>query len=248
MTTQDYFGAKGTFDTGSGMATIYRLSALEKAGLVKIEKLPFSIRVLLEAALRQADGFEITKESIETIAKWGPDSAGKEEIPFKPARVVLQDFTGVPSIVDLAALRNAMQRMGGDPKKVNPLVPVDLVVDHSVQVDQFGSELALYFNAELEFERNRERYEFLKWGQGAFDNFRVVPPATGIVHQVNLEYLAPAVQLRTLNGDGMPVAYPDSLVGTDSHTTMINGLGVVGWGVGGIEAEAVMLGQPMFFL
>jgi aconitate hydratase len=248
MTVHDTFSAKDTFETGSGKAIIYRISALEKAGVANISRLPFSIRVLLEAALRQADGFEITKEAIETIANWGPDSAGKQEIPFKPARVVLQDFTGVPSVVDLAALRNAMARMGGAPRKVNPLVPVDLVVDHSVQVDQFGSVLALYYNAEREFERNRERYEFLKWGQEAFDNFRVVPPATGIVHQVNLEYLANVVQLRTINGDGMPVAYPDSLVGTDSHTTMINGLGVLGWGVGGIEAESVMLGQPMYFL
>jgi aconitate hydratase len=247
MITQDYFGAKDTFDTGSGPAVIYRLAALEKHGF-NLQRLPFSIRILLEAALRQADGFEITKEAIEIIANWGPETAAQVEIPFKPARVVLQDFTGVPSVVDLAALRNAMERMGGDPKRVNPLVPVDLVVDHSVQVDQFGSVLALYYNAEREFERNRERYEFLKWGQGAFDNFRVVPPATGIVHQVNLEYLAPVVQLRTVNGDGMPVAYPDSLVGTDSHTTMINGLGVLGWGVGGIEAESVMLGQPMYFL
>ncbi|MCL4830021.1 MAG: aconitate hydratase AcnA [Caldilinea sp.] len=244
MAVQDYFGAKDTFDTGSGKAVIYRLSALEKQGF-NIARLPFSIRILLEAALRQADGFEITREAIETIASWGPDTAGKVEIPFKPARVILQDFTGVPSVVDLAALRNAMARMGGDPRKVNPLVPVDLVIDHSVQVDQFGSVLALQYNAELEFERNRERYEFLKWGQEAFDNFRVVPPATGIVHQVNLEYLAKVVQTRV---NGEVVAFPDSLVGTDSHTTMINGLGVLGWGVGGIEAEAVMLGQPIYML
>jgi aconitate hydratase len=244
MTVQDYFGAKDTFDTGSGNAVIYRLSALEKHGF-NIGRLPFSIRILLEAALRQADGFEITKEAVETIAAWQAESAGKVEIPFKPARVILQDFTGVPSVVDLAALRNAMARMGGDPKKVNPLVPVDLVIDHSVQVDQFGSVLALFYNAEREFERNRERYEFLKWGQEAFDNFRVVPPATGIVHQVNLEYLANVVVQRT---NGETVAYPDSLVGTDSHTTMINGLGVLGWGVGGIEAEAVMLGQPIYML
>jgi aconitate hydratase len=248
MAVVDYFGARDTFDSGSGRAVIYRLAALERAGVTRISRLPYSIRVLLEAALRQADGFEITRESIETIASWSPQTAGQVEIPFKPARVVLQDFTGVPSVVDLAALRNAMARLGGDPKKVNPLVPVDLVVDHSVQVDQFGSVLALWFNAEREFERNRERYEFLKWGQGAFDNFRVVPPATGIVHQVNLEYLAPVVQLRPENGAGSQVAYPDSLVGTDSHTTMINGLGVLGWGVGGIEAESVMLGQPMYFL
>ena len=246
MATQDYFNAKGTFETGSGPAVIYRLSALQAQGVANIDRLPFSIRVLLEAALRQADGFEITKEAVETIAKWGPETAGKVEIPFKPARVVLQDFTGVPSVVDLAALRNSMARLGGDPKKVNPLVPVDLVVDHSVQVDRFGSVLALFFNAEREFGRNRERYEFLKWGQEAFDNFRVVPPATGIVHQVNLEYLANVVQKGPCNG--LEVAYPDSVVGTDSHTTMINGLGVVGWGVGGIEAEAVMLGQPIYMV
>ena len=243
MAAQDYFGARDTFETGSGQAVLYRLAALERRGF-SIRRLPFSIRVLLEAALRQADGFEITPEAVETIAGWGPATAGKVEIPFKPARVILQDFTGVPSIVDLAALRSAMARMGGDPKKVNPLVPVDLVVDHSVQVDQFGSVLAFAYNAQLEFERNRERYEFLKWGQEAFDNFRVVPPATGIVHQVNLEYLASVVLTHAEGG----VAYPDSLVGTDSHTTMINGLGVLGWGVGGIEAEAVMLGQPIYML
>ena len=246
MIAQDYFNAKGTFETGSGSAVIYRLAALEKAGVTTIARLPFSIRVLLEAALRQADGFEITRDAVETIARWSPETAGTVEIPFKPARVVLQDFTGVPSVVDLAAMRGAMARLGGDPKKVNPLVPVDLVVDHSVQVDRFGSIFALQYNAEREFERNRERYEFLKWGQEAFDNFRVVPPATGIVHQVNLEYLAKVVQLGPHNGT--QVAYPDSLVGTDSHSTMINGLGVVGWGVGGIEAEAVMLGQPIYML
>ncbi|MCB9157148.1 MAG: aconitate hydratase AcnA [Caldilineaceae bacterium] len=246
MPTQDFFQAKDTFDTGSGEAVYYRLDALEKQGVADISRLPFSIKVLLEAALRQADGFEITKEAVETIAKWGPETAGKVEIPFKPARVVLQDFTGVPSVVDLAALRSAMHRLGGDPKKVNPLVPVDLVVDHSVQVDRFGSRFALFYNAEREFERNLERYEFLKWGQEAFDNFRVVPPATGIVHQVNLEFLAKCVMRTPYNGS--PIAYPDSLVGTDSHTTMINGLGVLGWGVGGIEAEAVMLGQPIYML
>lgn len=246
MAVQDFFQAKDTFDTGSGEAVLFRLSALEDAGIAKIGRLPFSIRVLLEAALRQADGFEITEDAVKTIANWGPDSAGKVEIPFKPARVVLQDFTGVPSVVDLAALRNSMANLGGDPKKVNPLVPVDLVIDHSVQIDRFGSVFALMYNAEREFERNLERYEFLKWGQEAFDNFRVVPPATGIVHQVNLEFLAPGVHLAPYNG--MPVAYPDSLVGTDSHTTMINGLGVLGWGVGGIEAEAVMLGQAIYML
>ncbi|MCB0106103.1 MAG: aconitate hydratase, partial [Caldilineaceae bacterium] len=246
MAVQDFFQAKDTFDTGSGEAVIFRLSALEKAGVANIGRLPFSIRVLLEAALRQADGFEISEDAVKTIANWGPETAGKVEIPFKPARVVLQDFTGVPSVVDLAALRNAMANLGGDPKKVNPLVPVDLVIDHSVQIDRFGSIFALMYNAEREFERNRERYEFLKWGQDAFANFRVVPPATGIVHQVNLEYLAPVVHSSPFNG--LPVAYPDSLVGTDSHTTMINGLGVLGWGVGGIEAEAVMLGQAIYML
>jgi aconitate hydratase len=208
MGGQDFFGTRGSFDTGSGEAVIYRLSALEKQGIGQMARLPMSIKVLLEAALRQCDGFEVTQEAVKSIANWSKASAGKEEIPFKPARVVLQDFTGVPSVVDLAALRNAMQRLGGDPKRVNPLVPVDLVVDHSVQVDQFGSVLALHYNAEREFERNRERYEFLKWGQEAFDNFRVVPPATGIVHQVNLEYLAPVVQLRPENGaaNGLSVA------------------------------------------
>ncbi len=248
MAGQDFFNARDTFDTGSGEAVIYRISALEEQGIGAVSKLPFSIKVLLEAALRQADGFEITKENVETIAQWSAETAGKVEIPFKPARVILQDFTGVPSVVDLAALRNAMARLGGDPQKVNPQVPVDLVIDHSVQIDRFGSRFALMYNAEREFERNQERYEFLKWGQDAFDNFRVVPPATGIVHQVNLEYLAKTVQLMPENGNGQMVAYPDSLVGTDSHTTMIDGLGVVGWGVGGIEAEAVMLGQPIYML
>ena len=247
MTRQDYFNARDTLHTRSGPVTIYRLDALENVSSANVNRLPFSIKVLLEAALRQAEGFEITREAIETIANWGPDTAGKVEIPFKPARVILQDFTGVPSVVDLAALRSAMARMGGDANKINPVVPVDLVIDHSVQVDRFGSAAALFFNSEREFERNRERYEFLKWGQRAFDNFRVVPPATGIVHQVNLEYLASVVQTSPGNADA-PEAYPDSLVGTDSHTTMINGLGVLGWGVGGIEAEAVMLGQPIYML
>jgi aconitate hydratase len=228
--------------------TIYRLNALEKAGVANVSRLPFSIKVMLEAALRQADGFEITQEHVEIIARWNSNGNPDAEIPYKPARVVLQDFTGVPSVVDLAALRSAMAHMGGDPRKINPLVPVDLVIDHSVQVDRFGSVFALLYNAEREFERNRERYEFLKWGQQAFDNFRVVPPATGIVHQVNLEYLASVVLTGSPNGNGGLEAYPDTLVGTDSHTTMINGLGVLGWGVGGIEAEAVMLGQPIYML
>ena len=250
MARQDYFNARDTLHTESGPVTIYRLDALEKAA-ANVSRLPFSIKVLLEAALRQAEGFEITREAIETIANWGPDTAGKVEIPFKPARVILQDFTGVPSVVDLAALRSAMARMGGDANKINPVVPVDLVIDHSVQVDRFGGRRPRCFSTPNgNFERNRERYEFLKWGQRAFDNFRVVPPATGIVHQVNLEYLATVVQTarERENGSSAPEAYPDSLVGTDSHTTMINGLGVLGWGVGGIEAEAVMLGQPIYML
>jgi len=206
-------------------------------------KLPYSIRVLLESALRNNDGFKVTDDDVRKLLEWSPATAGNTEIAFKPARVILQDFTGVPAIVDLAAMRAAMQRMGADHKQINPLVPCDLVVDHSVQVDAFGSADALRINVEREFERNQERYEFLKWGQSAFDNFSVVPPATGIVHQVNLEYLARGVFVSE-SPEG-PVAYPDSLVGTDSHTTMINGLGIVGWGVGGIEAEAVMLGEPI---
>ncbi|MCO6449868.1 MAG: aconitate hydratase, partial [Caldilineales bacterium] len=246
MTLQNHFGAKTTFDTGSGQAVMYRLDALTEQGIGDISRLPYSIKVLLEAALRQFDNFEITEADVIALANWQPNEAERKEMPFKPARVVMQDFTGVPAVVDLAALRDQMARMGGDPAKVNPQIPVDLVIDHSVQIDQFGSKFALFYNAEREFERNRERYEFLKWGSKAFDNFRVVPPATGIVHQVNLEYLGKVVQSKHANGD--LVAFPDSLVGTDSHTTMINGLGIVGWGVGGIEAEAVMLGQPIYML
>ena len=243
MSTSDPFGARTELQAGGSTVQIHRLGALQDAGVVAdLQKLPYSIRVLLEAALRNVDGFVITEDDVRKLASWGPDTAGKVEIPFKPSRVVLQDFTGVPCVVDLAAMRAAMQELGGDPKKINPLVPCDLVIDHSVQVDHFGSDKALERNIEIEFERNKERYEFLKWGQQAFQNFRCVPPATGIVHQVNLEYLAHVVM--TENG----VAYPDSCVGTDSHTTMINGLGVVGWGVGGIEAEAVMLGQPVYML
>jgi aconitate hydratase len=211
-----------------------------------VSKLPYSIRVLLESALRNNDDFSITDKDVEKLLTWTPQSAGTTEIAFKPARVILQDFTGVPAVVDLAAMRSAMDRMGKDYRKINPQVPCDLVVDHSVQVDYFGTPDALAKNVDREFERNKERYEFLKWGQQAFENFRVVPPATGIVHQVNLEYLARGVFLG--NQGGSAVAYPDSLVGTDSHTTMINGLGVVGWGVGGIEAEAVMLGEPIYMV
>jgi len=243
---QDAFGARAVLDTGDGHAVIYRLERLEKAGSGGISRLPFSIKVLLESVLRNCDGTLITEQDVAALAGWNAKSPAAREVPFKPARVILQDFTGVPAIVDLAALRSAMKRLGGNPAKINPLVPVDLVIDHSVQVDFFGNPQALERNAEIEFERNRERYEFLRWGQKAFDNFRVVPPATGIVHQVNLEFLAKVV-LEQQHGPEV-VWLPDTLVGTDSHTTMINGLGVLGWGVGGIEAEAAMLGQPYYFL
>ncbi len=228
--------------TASGEVSFFSLGALEAAGVGGRHRLPFSIRVLLESVLRNCDGYIIREEDVASLAGWKPTAEPGGEVAFLPARVLLQDFTGVPAVVDLAALRAAMKTLGGDPKRINPLIPVDLVIDHSVQVDHYGVEASLEFNARKEFERNRERYQFLKWGQTAFGNFRVVPPATGICHQVNLEYLAKVVQVR----DG--VALPDSLVGTDSHTTMINGLGVVGWGVGGIEAEAVMLGQPVYML
>ncbi|TVS18802.1 MAG: aconitate hydratase AcnA [Planctomycetaceae bacterium] len=242
----DPFGARDTFDSGQGPVGIYRLERLEQAGLGQISRLPFSIRLLLEAVLRNCDGYEVTEDDVRHLAAWDAASPAKLEIPFKPARVVLQDFTGVPAVVDLAAMRSAMRRLGGDPKKINPLIPVDLVIDHSVQVDRFGTADSLQANVDLEFQRNRERYEFLRWGQKAFENFRAVPPNVGIVHQVNLEFLAKCVFLRQ---DALgPVAVPDTLVGTDSHTTMINGLGVVGWGVGGIEAEAVMLGQALYML
>ncbi len=242
----DPFHARDTFETGSGRVGIYRLSKLEEAGLGSIAALPYSIRVLLESCLRNCDGYEVTEDDVRALANWNAASPSQVEIPFKPARVVLQDFTGVPCVVDLAAMRSAMARLGGDPQKINPLVPVDLVIDHSVQVDYFNSAQALELNIDMEFSRNRERYEFLRWGQKALANFRVVPPGTGIVHQVNLEYLAKVVFLREDHVG--PVALPDSLVGTDSHTTMIDGLGVVGWGVGGIEAEGVMLGQPIYML
>jgi aconitate hydratase len=252
---KDFFHSRDMLKIGTEEYVIYRLEALEKAGLTNLAGLPFSIRILLEAALRQCNDLEITQDDVKNIAAWSPLPAppispangrgvggGRPGIPLLPARVVMQDFTGVPAVVDLAAMRSAVARLGGDPKKINPLVPVDLVIDHSVQVDFFASADALTRNTEMEFLRNKERYEFLKWGQQAFKNFRVVPPMTGIVHQVNLEYLAEVV----MEKDG--VLFPDSLVGTDSHTTMINGLGVLGWGVGGIEAEAVMLGQPMDML
>ncbi|MCS7087183.1 MAG: aconitate hydratase AcnA [Thermoflexales bacterium] len=228
---------KGPF----GEVQFHSLEALERQGYA-IGRLPFSIKVMLEQALRQCDGFEITADDVDRLARWETVHREGVEIPFKPARVILQDFSGVPCLVDLAAMRSALARLGGDPKKVNPRVPVDMVIDHSVQVDFYGTPEAFWLNLQKEFERNNERYRFAKWGQQAFQNFRVVPPGTGIVHQVNLEYLAQVTTLR----DG--VAFPDTLVGTDSHTTMINGLGVVGWGVGGIEAEAVMVGQPLYMV
>ena len=244
--TQDVFGARATLAASHGPATIYRLDSLEKSGHGGVQRLPFSIKVLLEALLRNCDGTLVTEEDVTSLARWNAKSPAAREVPFKPARVILQDFTGVPAVVDLAAMRSAMKRLGGDATKINPLVPVDLVIDHSVQVDFFGDSSALERNAEIEFQRNRERYEFLRWGQRAFQNFRVVPPATGIVHQVNLEFLAKVVLEQKTNGE--TVLLPDTLVGTDSHTTMINGLGVLGWGVGGIEAEAAMLGQPYYFM
>ncbi|MEP6689191.1 MAG: aconitate hydratase [Gemmatimonadales bacterium] len=240
------FGARASLRLGSETAVVYRLSELARQGLADLDRLPFSIRVLLENALRHAGRGFVTDAHVRDLAGWSSASASRGEVPFMPARVVLQDFTGVPCVVDLAAMRDAMGRMKGDPNRINPVVPCDLVIDHSVQVDSYGSERSLKLNVELEFERNLERYQLLKFAQRAFDNFRVVPPGTGIVHQVNLEYLAPVIQLRPQFGE--LTAYPDTLVGTDSHTTMINGLGVVGWGVGGIEAEAVMLGQPYFML
>jgi len=243
---RDPLGARASFETGWGKASLYQLERVEKLGGGPLGRLPFSIKVLLESVLRNCDQDLVREEDVVSLARWQASRPADREVPFQPARVVLQDFTGVPAVVDLAAMRAAMTRLGGDPKRINPAVPVDLVIDHSVQVDFFGSGDALARNAEIEFKRNRERYEFLRWGQKAFANFRVVPPATGIVHQVNLELLAKVVLTRDQEGE--KVALPDTLVGTDSHTTMINGLGVLGWGVGGIEAEAVMLGQPLYML
>lgn len=240
----DCFSVKRSVQTSQGKYAIFSLKELENQGLTHLGKLPFSIRIMLESVLRQCNEVEITSDHVKNLAAWKPRLEDKSSFPFKPARVIMQDFTGVPAIVDLAAMRSAMARLGGDPQKINPVIPVDLVIDHSVQVDFFASPDALQRNAEIEFLRNRERYEFLHWGQQAFDNFRVVPPATGIVHQVNLEYLAKVV-LTDSSVEGPPIAFPDTLVGTDSHTTMINGLGVIGWGVGGIEAEAAILGQPI---
>jgi aconitate hydratase len=247
----DEFKTLKTFEAGAGRAAYFHsLPLLEEQGIGRISRLPISIRIVLESVLRNCDGKKVRRKDVETLAKWNAKKPANEEIPFVVARIVLQDFTGVPLVVDLAAMRSAVQRLGGDPKIIEPLVPVDLVVDHSVQVDFFGSAQALRLNLEMEFKRNRERYQFLKWGQQAFKTFQLIPPGIGIVHQVNLEYLAKGVlsQRSEIGGQRSEIFYPDTLVGTDSHTTMINGLGVVGWGVGGIEAEAGMLGQPVYFL
>jgi aconitate hydratase len=244
MKNYDPFGAQQLLNlNGSGPVSYYGLSQLEKVGLANISKLPYTIKTLLESLLRNCDGFAITQDHVLSLANWQPHGI-RQEIPYKPARVVLQDFTGVPALVDLAAMRDAMKQLGGDPKKINPFIPCDLVIDHSVQVDYFGKANALLLNESVEFQRNAERYEFLKWGQAAFQNLRVVPPSTGIVHQVNLEYLSQVVFHNKDNN----TCYPDSCVGTDSHTPMVNGLGVLAWGVGGIEAEAVMLDQPIYML
>jgi aconitate hydratase A / 2-methylisocitrate dehydratase len=242
----DSFGTRKVLKVGNQSYDIFRLDLLEKAGFKNVSRLPISLKVLLENLLRQEDNHHVDKADIEALANWDPKAKPDKEIAFMPARVLMQDLTGVPAIVDLAVMREAMKRLGGDPKKINPLAPVDLVIDHSVQVDYFGSPDALQKNSEIEFKRNIERYAFLRWGQKAFDNFRLIPPDTGICHQVNLEYLAPVVF--RAKKDGAHFAYPDTVVGTDSHTTMINGLGVVGWGVGGIEAEAALLGQPIIML
>ncbi|MFI8574251.1 MULTISPECIES: aconitate hydratase AcnA [Rossellomorea] len=246
MAKNDVFNARSSFELEGKRYHYYRLKALEEAGVTKINRLPYSVKVLLESVLRQFDGRVINKDHVENLANWGSTEVKDAEVPFKPSRVILQDFTGVPAVVDLASLRKAMADIGGDPQKINPEIPVDLVIDHSVQVDKYGTVGALQANMDLEFERNAERYQFLSWAQKAFENYRAVPPATGIVHQVNLEYLANVVHaVETTDGDFE--TYPDTLVGTDSHTTMINGIGVLGWGVGGIEAEAGMLGQPSYF-
>ncbi|MEC8940004.1 MAG: aconitate hydratase AcnA [SAR324 cluster bacterium] len=240
--SDNQFGCLVDFESGEGKSALYSLEKLQKDGIGPVDSLPFSIRILLEQALRNVDDFQVRPEDVTALANWNANKTSSKEIPFKPTRVILQDFTGVPAVVDLASLRSAMVAMNGDPSVINPRVPVDLVIDHSIQVDFFGSSGALNKNMEIEFRRNRERYEFLKWGKQAFDNFNVYPPGVGIVHQVNLETAASVVQSR----DG--VCFPDTVVGTDSHTTMINGLGVMGWGVGGIEAESVMLGQPIYML
>jgi aconitate hydratase len=240
------FGARAALKVGGESYDVFRLDQLERAGFKSIARLPISLKVLLENLLRQEDNHHVNKADIEGLANWDPTAKQEREIAFMPARVLMQDLTGVPAVVDLAVMREAMKRLGGDPRRINPLAPVDLVIDHSVQVDYFGTPEAFHKNSQIEFQRNVERYAFLRWGQTAFDNFRLIPPDTGICHQVNLEYLAPVVF--RARKDGAHFAYPDTVVGTDSHTTMINGLGVVGWGVGGIEAEAALLGQPIIMV
>src|SRR6187200_2827222 len=246
MTTVNSFNTRTELRVGDQTVRMYSLPALERAGFAGVSRLPYSMKILLENLLRREDNAFVKADDIRALAQWKADANAEKEISFMPARVLLQDFTGVPCVVDLAAMRDAMIALGGNPDRVNPLQPVELVIDHSVQVDYFGRADAFTLNAELEFSRNRERYAFLRWGQNAFNNFKVVPPDTGIVHQVNIEYLARVVVAQDV--DGVTLAYPDTLVGTDSHTTMVNGLGVVGWGVGGIEAEAAMLGQPSSML
>src|SRR5688500_6756296 len=246
MTTLNSFGTRTDLRLAGESVQIYSLPALEKAGFTGVSRLPYSMKILLENVLRREDNAFVKTEDIRALAQWQATAGLEKEISFMPARVLLQDFTGVPCVVDLAAMRDAIVALSGNPDRVNPLQPVELVIDHSVQVDYFGRADAFALNAELEFSRNRERYAFLRWGQRAFNNFQVVPPDTGIVHQVNIEYLARVVFSQTVGGT--TIAYPDTLVGTDSHTTMVNGLGVVGWGVGGIEAEAAMLGQPVSML
>src|SRR6202521_5224195 len=254
MTSLDSFRCARTLKVGSRTYAYYSLPAAEKNGLKGISRLPFSMKVLLENLLRYEDGRSVTKEDIQAVAQWLKTKSSEHEIAFRPARVLMQDFTGVPAVVDLAAMRDAMKKLGGDANKINPLVPVDLVIDHSVIVNFFGSRDAFKRNVEEEYRQNQERYEFLKWAQKAFNNFRVVPPGTGICHQVNLEYLSQTVWTRkdkiAVGGKEMTIdiAYPDTLVGTDSHTTMVNGLAVLGWGVGGIEAEAALLGEPLSML
>src|SRR5712671_4493998 len=246
MPTANSFGTRTNLNAGGRQVQFYSIPALQAAGYPEIARLPYSLKILLENLLRHEDGRFVKAADVETLAKWDLKSGAQKEISFAPARVLLQDFTGVPAVVDLAAMRDGIARLGGDPNRVNPLQPVELVIDHSVQVDYFAQANAFQLNADLEFSRNKERYAFLRWGQDAFHNFRVVPPDTGIVHQVNLEYLARVVMSADMP-DGT-VCFPDTLVGTDSHTTMVNGLGVMGWGVGGIEAEAAMLGQPISML
>src|SRR6187549_776901 len=245
VASQNSFGAKSTLDVDGKSYEIFRLDAVEGDGL-DVKSLPFSLKVLLENLLRTEDGADITADDVRAVAGWDSDAEPSQEIQFTPARVIMQDFTGVPCVVDLATMREAMSDLGGDPTKINPLAPAEMVIDHSVIADVFGTPEAFERNVEIEYERNHERYQFLRWGQGAFDDFKVVPPGTGIVHQVNIEHLARVVFTREV--DGQLQAYPDTLVGTDSHTTMVNGIGVVGWGVGGIEAEAAMLGQPVSML